>query len=254
MDNKKNILIISFLIIALAAGAAFFFYAESQKEVARIKSLKKDIEIVSAKRIDIIKEIEASKQEKEKLSQQLREYSENIQAYETELPELESEKKNVLVRLAEKEKLLDGLKDKQQDILRQEQVFREELEKTRADHEKLIEKLEYARNEKSELEEELKFHIQSSRGVELPRIVVKVVKPAKGHIVEVSKEYNFAVVDIGEEHGVGRGNRLAVYRNKKLIAKALIENVYEDMSSIVVLEQWRDADLSIGDSVELEAA
>jgi uncharacterized protein (UPF0335 family) len=121
-------------------------------------------------------------------------------------------------------------------------------------HEELIERLEYARNEKSELEESLKSYMQTTKGVELPKIVVKVVKPAKGVIVEVSREYNFAVVDIGEDNGIKKGDYLEVYRDNSLIAKAIIENVYADMSSIVVFNQWRHVDLAVGDSVKLQSS
>ena len=55
---------------------------------------------------------------------------------------------------------------------------------------------------------------------------------------------------MGKEHGVQIGDHLGIYRNNMLIAKALIENIYDDMSTIQVFSQWRDVDILIGDTVK----
>jgi predicted RNase H-like nuclease (RuvC/YqgF family) len=254
MDTQKQILIVSLLIIALSGALAILFYSGSQEELSRIHSLRRENDIVASKKTEIFKDIEKLNQEREQLNIKLKDYSEKIQIYQSDLGLLKSEKDDVLNKLSEIEHFASSLEKKRAGIVEREQALEANLADAQKAHEELIERLEYARNEKSELEESLKSYMQTTKGVELPKIVVKVVKPAKGVIVEVSREYNFAVVDIGEDNGIKKGDYLEVYRDNSLIAKAIIENVYADMSSIVVFNQWRHVDLAVGDSVKLQSS
>jgi septal ring factor EnvC (AmiA/AmiB activator) len=254
MNKQKQIIILLLLVIALAGGLAILFYSGYQKEGAMIRALEEEIDMVANEKVEIFKEIEESNQKREELNAQLKGYSEKIQNYQADIPVLKSEKESVLQEIADLEIVSSKLDSQREEIIRREQNLQRSLENVEKTYEELLQRIEFVRDEKSELEEELKSHIQSTKGVELSKIVVKVVKPAEGTIVEVSKEYNFAVVDIGTDSGVKKGDYLEIYRNNRLIAKALIENVYDDMSSIVVFNQWRHIDLAIGDSVKLQTS
>jgi len=252
MDKNKQIIVTFLLIAVLALGAALFFYTESQKELKAINSLKPQIDSVMAKRIDIIKNIEFLNSQREKLVLQLQDYSEKIQQFEADIPKLKTEKENIAVQLVEVEKESADLSNTLNAVTAQESALKDELAKAQLSHQDLLEALEYARKEKSELEEKLKSYIQKSQGVQLGKIVVRVAKPTEGSVVEVSRKYNFSVVDLGEQDGVKSGDLLEIYRNNKLIAKALIENIYDDLSSVIVFDQWRDVDILVGDTVKLQ--
>ena len=252
MDKNKQIIVAFLLIAVLALGAALFFYTESQKELKAINSLKPRIDSVTAKRIDIIKNIEFLNSQREKLALQLQDYSEKIQQFEADIPKLKTEKENITVQLVEVEKESADLINTLNAVTAQESALKDEFAKAQLSHQDLLEALEYAGKEKSELEEKLKSYIQKSQGVQLGKIVVKVAKPAEGSVVEVSREYKFSVMDLGEQDGVKSGDLLEIYRDNKLIAKALIENIYDDMSSVIVFDQWRDVDILVGDTVKLQ--
>ena len=252
MDKHKQTIIASLLIAALALGAALFFYTEAQKELKTINFLKPQIDSVTAERIDIIKNIESLNSQRGKLVLQLQDYSEKIQQFEADMPKLNTEKESIAIQLAKAEKESSDSSNMLNTVAAQEAALKDELAKAQSSHQDLLEALEYAGKEKSELEEKLKSYIQKSQGVQLGKIVVKVAKPSEGSVVEVSGEYNFSVVDLGEANGVKSGDLLEVYRNNKLIAKALIENVYGDMSSVIVFDQWRDVDIFVGDTVKLQ--
>jgi hypothetical protein len=254
MNKQKQVIILLLLVVALAGGLAILFYSGYQQEVAMMHSLEEQINVVANEKVEIFKEIEIMNKKREELNARLMDYGEKIQNYQSDIPALKSEKESVLREVADIEIISSGLNTQREEIIRREQGLKASLENVQKTYAELLQRTEYARDEKSELEEELKSHIQSTKGVELSKIVVKVVKPAEGTIVEISKEYNFAVVDIGTESGVKKGDYLEIYRNNNLIAKALIENVYDDMSSIVVFNQWRHVDLAVGDSVKLQTS
>jgi len=252
MDKHKQTIIASLLIAVLALGAALFFYTEAQKELKAINSLKPQIDSVTAERIDIIKNIESLNNQRGKITLQLQDYSKKIQQFEADMPKLKTEKESMAIQLAEAEKESSDLSNTLNTVAGQESSLKDEFAKAQSSHQDLLEALEYAGKEKSELEEKLKSYIQKSQGVQLGKIVVKVAKPSEGSVVEISRKYNFSIVDLGEANGVKSGDLLEVYRNSKLIAKALIENVYDDMSSMIVFDQWRDVDIFVGDTVKLQ--
>jgi predicted RNase H-like nuclease (RuvC/YqgF family) len=253
MDKNNQVLIAGFLAVVLISGTALFFYSESQKQLKAINSLKPQIDSVTADRIDIIKNMKFLKSEQERLVFQLKDYGEKIKSYEAELPGLQAERENAAFQLTELEKESSDLTEHLNEVLSRESELKDEMKKAQSSRQELLHALDYARAEKTELEEKLKLHIQKAKGVQLPKIVVRVARPAEGNVIEVSKKFNFSVADLGETDGVKSGDILEIYRDSKLIAKALIENVYDDMSSIVVFEQWQDVDIFVGDTVKLQA-
>jgi predicted RNase H-like nuclease (RuvC/YqgF family) len=252
MDKNNQIIIAGFLAVALISGAALFFYSESQKEIKIIDSLKPQIDSVAADRIDIVKNMEILKAGRERLVSQLKDYGEKIKSYEAEIPKFKAERENIAFQLIELEKESSDLTEHLNEVLSRESELNDEIANAQSSRQDLLNALEFARAEKTELEEKLKLYIQKAKGVQLPKIVVKVAKPAEGNIIEVSKKFNFFVADLGEADGVKSGDILEVYRDSKFIAKALIENVYDDMSSIVVFDQWQDVDILVGDTVKLQ--
>ncbi|GAF68424.1 unnamed protein product, partial [marine sediment metagenome] len=81
--------------------------------------------------------------------------------------------------------------------------------------------------------------------------VVKVGQAVEGEVIEVNTKYNFSIIDLGVKDDIRSGLLLGVYRRNKLIAKAIVENVYENMSSIIVIDEWIDVQLLAGDTVKL---
>jgi chromosome segregation ATPase len=237
MEKHKQIIVASFLIVILAMVIALFFYTKASEEMDKVYSLKPKIESVTAQRADIIKNIELLNNRRSELVIQLQDYSERIQNIGADIPALKAEKEDIEALLTEAEKAASGINDLLDTALVREAGLRDDLAKAEASHRDLLEALEYAGKEKSEFEEQLKDYIKKSQGVQLGKIVVKVARPVEGSIVEVSKKYNFSVIDLGKEAGVRSGDLLEIYRGGKLIAKALIENVYDDMSSIIIFDQ-----------------
>jgi chromosome segregation ATPase len=104
-----------------------------------------------------------------------------------------------------------------------------------------------------------KADMPKQNGVELPPIVVNNDAQAvpfnsgmstpgmNGKVVNLNKENNFVVVDIGESQGIKVGNVLNVYRGNKYIARLEVIQVRKDISAADIKDQWTD--ISIGDQV-----
>ena len=70
-----------------------------------------------------------------------------------------------------------------------------------------------------------------------------------GKILEVNDDYDFVIISIGKEDGVEKGMLFLVYREKELLGKVEVEEVFDDMSSCVILPWYRDEEIKIDDGV-----
>lgn len=70
-----------------------------------------------------------------------------------------------------------------------------------------------------------------------------------GRILEVNKDYNFVIINLGKEEGVKKGMVFMVYREKKLLGKVEAEDVFQDMSSCNILPWFEKEEIKIDDGV-----
>ena len=251
MDKNNQIIIAGILIIILAAGSAYFFYTQSNAESEKISSLKKEIAVIVEERIELISKAEEVKKMKKELTNNLQDYSVEIQNNEAEITDIKKVREDMLVQLKEKKEALSKVAQAADDVRLTESALKNDLSKVKASHEEVLRNQESMQKEKSLLEDKIKAYLQASRGVELRKIVVKMASPVNGKIIDVNSEYNFAVIDLGSADAIKNGDVLGIYRDEALVAKAVIENVYEDMSSIIVFDEWRNIEIFYGDNIKL---
>ncbi|MDD5503992.1 MAG: hypothetical protein PHV77_01615 [Candidatus Omnitrophica bacterium] len=251
MDKNKGLAAGLLLLAALITALGLFLFSGSKKELACANSIKLRIDAVVEERARITGNIDILNGQRERLVQDVQDYGEKIKALENEIPSVTQERDKALAMLSDVENELAELNRALEETISQEAALRDELENAGLTHRDLQDALEFAGSEKLELEESLKVCIQQSQGVQLPKIIVKVARPLNGEVVEVSEKYNFCVIDLGSGQGVNSGDTLEIYRDNRFIAKALVENVYDDMSSIIVLDQWRGVSIYTGDAVKL---
>jgi len=51
-----------------------------------------------------------------------------------------------------------------------------------------------------------------------------------GNVLDVDNEYNFVIINLGQENGVKPGSKFAVIRNKKKIGELVLKEIYKGMS------------------------
>lgn len=79
---------------------------------------------------------------------------------------------------------------------------------------------------------------------------VKVEMPdLKGRVVAVDPQWDFVVLDVGEQDGAVEYGEMMVSRNGKLVGKVQITSVQPNRSIANVLSEWKQDDIMAGDSV-----
>jgi chromosome segregation ATPase len=70
-----------------------------------------------------------------------------------------------------------------------------------------------------------------------------------GHVMAVSPDWRFVVLDIGSRHGLVENYPLIVYRGRKLVGKVLVTSVTPSTSIADILPEGKRDDIQEGDSV-----
>jgi exonuclease VII large subunit len=91
----------------------------------------------------------------------------------------------------------------------------------------------------------------SAAAVELERIVVSRSDRdnVQGRVVSIHPDWHFIVVDLGWNQ-VKIGDTVSVFRNDKLLAKAKVERVQEDLAAATLLPEWQPNEVQINDLVK----
>ena len=91
-----------------------------------------------------------------------------------------------------------------------------------------------------------------ARAIQLDRIVVSSADaPAlQGRVVSVHPEWNFVVLDLGWST-VKIGETVSIVRGDKLLAKARVERVQEDVCAATILPEWQTAEVHVNDVARL---
>lgn len=247
--NIKLILVV-ILIIGIAGGASVLFYKQAQQDMEEIRILEGKIKTISTERIIMAKEIKEAKDMKQALQQTLDSCNQKVNLLKTDISKTNQEKNRLLEELLIKERQILRLEDKLDSVIQQESELNAQLEEAKSDYQTTVQKIETTRKEKMELEKKIKSRLPSE-AVELKKIVVKTTPVLEGEIIEVNKEFNFAIINLGAKDNLNSGSLFGIYREGQLMAKAVAENIYEDMSSIIILDEWIEVPIVNGDTVRL---
>ena len=70
-----------------------------------------------------------------------------------------------------------------------------------------------------------------------------------GVVLNVNYKHNLIIINLGKEDGVEKNMEFFIYREKKLLGKVAVEEVFEDMSSCAILPWYKNEEMKINDGV-----
>lgn len=72
----------------------------------------------------------------------------------------------------------------------------------------------------------------------------------RGRVVSIDENWNFVVFDLGWDT-VKIGDTVSIVRNDRVLAKARVERVQEDVAAAAILPDWQDAQIQVNDAVQV---
>lgn len=247
---SKFALIGLIISLALIAGLAYLFQSERAKSI----NLQAQVEELTVRGKLAEEQLEVSKRKVSDLTLNLQEAKERLASVTEELDKEKSARRETANELAQIKSDIEQQKRSRQDI---ENKLTQALDEGR----KLKEQLASIEKKRVELESKIKSLESASSGVELGKVVVSgetpasaqnanaspdqkqavsSVKPLEGKVTVVNKEYNFAVINLGQKDGVKIGDQFFVSRAGKSIADIKVEKVHESMSAAGFAPEAKD--------------
>lgn len=258
--NRKgailNIVLIGLIIVSLVlvGGLSYLF----RNERIKCEKLQAQVDELTAREKITEGKLEDSKKKVSELTLKLQETKDRIATITEDLDKEKSARQDVSKELEQVKADIEQQKSSRQDI-------ENKLTLAQDDGRKLKERLKVIVQQKAELEDKIKKLESSATGVELGKVVVNsevadpskvknaaeknvntlVAEPAKeqkkedisqakpleGKVTVVNKEYNFAVISLGQKDGISIGDQFSVTREGKVIGEIKVEKVHESMSA-----------------------
>jgi hypothetical protein len=90
--------------------------------------------------------------------------------------------------------------------------------------------------------------------VQIPKVVVSPSAVKTGKVVVVNRKFNFFICNLGQQDAVAINDQVAVYRNNLMIATAVVEKVYDNLSANGILKVKKGFSIQEGDIVKVKGA
>lgn len=268
MSNNKGkavIFLIVFIVVALALGGGAYYLFQQEK--AKNADLSQQLEEVKAQQQTTKNELEDAKNKIASLQSNLSDAQLKI----TDLnSSLEKEKSSKNISLKEIDKLKSDLAKEVSVKAGIQKDLDDSVDSLKAMEARLKEmesKINDLESMKKALEEKVKGLEEKVSNVELGKIVVNPEQgqggesgqaaPAataqlEGKIAVVNKDYNFAVINLGNKDGVTVGSVFSVIHNNKAVGDLKIEKVHDSMSAAGFVTPDLKDKIAEGDKVELK--
>jgi len=90
--------------------------------------------------------------------------------------------------------------------------------------------------------------------VELPKVIVNPSEIKTGKVVVVNRKFNFFICNLGQQDGIQLNDQVAVYRNNIMIATAVVEKVYDNLSANGIAKVKKGFSIQEGDTVKVKGS
>ncbi|MFH2145837.1 MAG: hypothetical protein ABII75_07430 [Candidatus Omnitrophota bacterium] len=287
-DRKSSVHVLLTVLVVVsmfAVSAAAALYMAKENEVNKRLAVERDLRDLEIEKNNVAGKLEELKILNSVLENDVVQGKKNYRAILEQFDTAQEQKRALMQVVEQRVETITALKSRIAGEERENKRLNQKLERTLKENEDVRLQLEQIRVGKEALENkiiELSRTHNSSRGVELDRIVVEdaadttaqsskqaetsqekpgpnkinivaLPPPAKveGQVLVVNKEFDFVVVNIGEKDGIKESEVLEVYRGTKLLGRVQVERIYDTMSSAVILKEFTKDEILEGDIVRL---
>ncbi|MBM3252024.1 MAG: hypothetical protein FJZ11_04495 [Candidatus Omnitrophica bacterium] len=242
MDMKKLIPVLSILSVALLGLAMISLVSLNNVKAARV-GVEQKLQQAESMIGNLEDKLDKSNKTILQLTEQINDKDTQITSLTAELDKIKS---NSETAISERDNLkleLENLKVSKEDLLSNLNKAQKELEEVKS-------QLSAITKEKESLDKKLK-DLQASTGIQLDKIIVSPVEKT-GEVLEVNKDYDFIVVNFGQEDDISVGQTFYIYQNNNLLGEAQAEKVQDLMSVATIQDSNVKSQVKVGDVVKLK--
>lgn len=259
LNNKGKGFIPLLLVILVSLGISAVIYYLFAQERTKNMQLTEEVSTLQAKNGSLQSQLDEATNKVTELKSSISDAQSKILELTGDLEKERAQKQASGTQVAQMKQELEQTK-----------TLKADLEKKLADSEQTLLALDTRVKEmetqikdlesvKASLEEKVKGF---EKNIELGKIVVNpdgaapaaaaAAKVSAGKILVMNKDYNFAVISLGNKDGVSIGDIFTVFHNNKPVAELKIEKVHDSMSAAGFAPDIKNK-IAEGDKVELKS-
>jgi len=223
--NGKTGILFLLLLVVISAAAAAYLYLEWDKSKKQVVTLQAQVTDLEAKKQEIDKKYKDTLAQVEDLNNKVKDAEARVASLTEDVDTANKSKEEALLEVSKSKEEMDKLLTAKQNLEKDLASAKKELETVKS---------------KIKLEEQTKkgtaVQNDSKSDVQLDKIVLSPVSnqsaptEAKGRVLVVNKEYDFAVVNLGQGDNIKIGDKLQVIRDGQVIGSLQIEEIRPTMS------------------------
>lgn len=248
VSENKNPNAIFLAIIALLAITTLFLFVAKNNIAAKNMELQSQLDTAVDAKATAEKQLAETTAIKDELQGRVEQMKKEALGFAAQVEQEKRLKENALAQLNEKLQEAENLK-KSVEAERQEKLaLKETLGK---ENEDLKAQLNEVRTTKESLEKKLKQTL-ARKGIKLEKIVVRPETGelvSEGQVLVVNKEFDFVVVNLGENDGLKVGSKLQVLKDDQPLGTIEVEKIYGNMSAATLLPDAQKDKIKEGCSV-----
>ena len=214
-----------------------------EEEKSKNSTLKEKYENLDSLKQEVQKELKEKMVQAEELAIELAREKHAKEEIQRKLDKAETQIKTLEVAVTQE-------RDKSKQLEERLERMADRLEKQDGDKASLLERLNSSIKERDQLKNQLKkMEEKNNTRYSLAEITISEKKYYAGMILNVNDRFNFCIVSIGKDDGIVPGIELIVYRGERLIAKIIIEKVFDKMSSAKITSLQDTQTVQVEDKV-----
>jgi len=233
-DANKNTNPVFLGVIVLLAIATLFLFIAKNNLAAKNKELETQLNAAVAAKATIEQQLTETTAVKNDLEKKIDEMKKAADELTAQIDQEKRLKETALAQVDQQTQELNTAKKSLEAERQEKATLKDQLQKQL---DALTAQLEEAKAAKESIEKKLKQTL-ARKGIKLEKIVVKpetgeVV--AEGQVLVVNKEFDFVVINLGENDGLKVGSKLQVFKDDQLLGTVEVEKIYGNMSASTIM-------------------
>ena len=255
--------ILAVLAMAVAATASYFLMQERDHRLAKEQELR----VALAENEDLNSRLQDLQQAKVKVEGDIARLRTEFSQAQEKLVAATQAQETLAHSVEDREKEIGRLTKDLEQARTQQSQLQAQFADLQTERETLQQHLTDLEQAKGQLESKV-MELTQQPTVELDKVMVTNERAAatqsaatpmltaasgtqpSGQVMNINREYDFIILNLGKNHGVSVGQELQIVRGDQVLGKVKVEKVYDELSAATILPESKKDSIREGDLVK----
>ena len=232
--DSKNINMVFLAVCALLAITTLFLFVAKNNLATKNKELQDQLDTAVSAKATVEKQLSETTAVKAELEKKIDDMKKEAEAFAAQIEQEKRLKETALAQVEQQTQELNNAKRSLEAAQQEKASIKEQYKK---DIDSMAAQLQEAKTAKESLEKKLK-QTRARKGIKLEKIVVKPETGelvSEGQVLVVNKEFDFVVINLGENDGLKVGSKLQIVKDDQPIGTVEVEKIYGNMSAATIM-------------------